>query len=526
MGHMKQSHALLLALTVVLAIGASARVGARPPEPVTSHTGDLLVNPTFELTGDQTEFAAQVDPYSGEEAGQLRLADGWTPWYYNVHECPANDPTCDPLSYNRRPEFKRESSSGRARSGDSAQKMFTSWGTHLAGFSQSVEVPPDSWVRFSAWVWVWSSHRDVPEHSFLPGDYGVSLGIDPLDGDAWDSASIQWSVPITRYDQWVPLSVTAHITSERISVWTRAAQRYPVEHNDSYWDDASLVVLDGPPEPTPTPTVTRTPAPTPDATPIGYAPKGCSLWETLWIDAFSTNGAAGWASDPIEGGGIDLSAGTLWLRNTQARAEAFPVAWLTRPWPEGELRLSFRFAFDAHSAYGTTIGVGSEPYTGERTLAGAPDPYGIEDILRIHHRAGPEPRFGVDLLGEAVWEGIPGDSGWHLVSLVLSERAYTVFVDGDEMGRATSHWRPASMYVGNPVIVWQKGTWTQVAIDDVRLETCTNAQWIPLVAQSDDVIAPTVTPSPTINPTPSATADAPRDPVGPPPALGPKGVWH
>ena len=527
MEHMNLRYSLLLGLVVILTIGAFGGVRALPPESVTSDTGDFLANPGFELMDDQAEFEAQVDPYSGEEAGQLRLADGWKLWYHNVHECPPHDPTCNPLSYNRRPEFKREAGSGRVRSGDSAQKMFTSWGTHLAGFSQSVEVPPDNWVRFSSWVWVWSSHRDVPDHSFLPGDYGVSLGIDPLGGDEWDSTSIQWSVPITRYDQWTPIEVTAHITAEHISVWTRASQRHPVEHNDSYWDDASLVVLDGPPEPTPSPTVTGTPAPTPGPTPIGYSPRQCSLWEPLWIDDFAS-GTTGWEWEPAKG--VDLNDDTLWLLNTQSRAEAFPVAWLTRPWPAGDMRLSFRFAFDTHSAYGTTVGVGSTPYSGARSLAGAPNPYGIEDILRIHHRTGPEPRFHLDLLGGQVWSGTPGDSGWHALSLELSELTYTVCVDGDEVGSATSYWRPSSLYLGNPVIVWQKGTWTQVAIDDVRLETCANARWVPIVVQSDVVIAPTRTPSPKITPTaspspsPSATADGPRDPVGPPPAAGQKSV--
>ena len=149
----------------------------RPTEP----SDNLLINPDFE--GNYRRSADPHDPSAGPQ-DQLKLPEGWYPWYDNVPVCPPADPGCNPDSYNRRPEWKRWDENDypgplRARSRPAPQMMFNWSATHTAGFYQQASVPPGSWVTFSIWVQVWSNLIDDPHESTLPGDYVVSVGLDP-----------------------------------------------------------------------------------------------------------------------------------------------------------------------------------------------------------------------------------------------------------------------------------------------------------------------------------------------------------
>lgn len=477
---------LLVVMLSVAAVGPLSGWSAHA-SPMHDAATNLLVNGDFEGA-----FSYRHDPYTGIWAGELEVANGWAVWYNNDQRCPDYDPTCNPLSYNRRPEYKPEQGTARVRSGAKAHKFFTTYGTHEAGLYQVVEVEPRSWVRFSAWVWTWSSQKDIPNHSFQSGLYAASLGIDPTGGDDWTSDSIIWGEPVVRHDQWVHLTLDAYTESGEVSVWIRGTQRRPVKHNDSYWDDAELTVLSAPPAPTATPTATPTNAPTPAATPTGYVPGECGSWNTLWLDDFDAGLVEGWDYDPARGT-VAIESGALWLRNGAGAAEAFPIAWVDRDWPLiADIKLSFRFAFATPTAYGSTIGVGSAPYDGERSLANDPAPYGIENIMSIHHRT---TSFAVKLLGQTVWTGIPGDTNWHAVQLERRETTFILSIDGVERGRAVSYWRPRSLYLGNPVIVWDTGRWSEVGIDDVRLEQCeVRMMRLPLIERQHAWVAPTVPP--------------------------------
>ena len=462
--------------------------------------------------GMEGTFSYRHDPYTGIWAGELEVADGWELWYDNRQQCPPDQPDCNPLSYNRRPEYKPERGTARVRTGQASQKFFTTYGTHTAGLYQVLEVPPGSWVRFSIWVWVWSSNRDNPQYSFVPGAYHVSVGLDPEGGDDWRSERIQWTTPEVAYDQWVPLEIEGYTASGQISVWTQGAPLYPVKHNDSYWDDARLVVLPGTPDPTPTPSPTATPYPTPAATPPGGEPPPCSIWRPAWSASFAAD-LADWHWDAGLGRVVPLGSQLL-LTNRETPADAFALAWLAQPLPAaGDYQLSLRVAFPSATAYGTTVGVGSHPYDGQRTLAGSHDRYGLENILRIHQSTA---HFRIDLLGQTYWHGQPRDSTPHHVTLDVRETpygpiAYTLAVDGVEVGRAVSYWRPQSLYAGNPVVMWHSGYWTEVRLDEVSLLSCINYShaYLPL-ALRDYGVVPTFTPIvPTIPPdtaTPTNTA--------------------
>jgi len=489
---------LVVCLLALVSLGHLATATAStPPWLLVDQPENLLANPGFE-----EEFPARHDPYTGIWAGELGVAEDWDLWYNNDQSCPTYDPNCNPLSYNRRPEYKGEEGTFRVRSGDQGQKFFTTSGTHEAGLFQTVEASPNSWVRFSIHVMAWSSNEDVPQHSFKDGDYAVSIGIDPTGGDDWQSDEIIWGPETTQHDEWVYLTMDAYTESGQVTVWTRGAPVWPVKHNDSYWDDASLIVLNSQPQPTPTDRPTSTPYPTPEPTPEGYEPPACEEWHTIWNDSFDQPALTTWGQDPANGS-VAVENGAMWLRNGASAYEAFPLAWSEHQWPGGgDVRLSFRFAYDNLTGYGSTIGVGSQPYEGERSLAASPDPYGIEDILSIHHNTG---SFGMRLLGNPVWTGTPGDESWHTVQLELRESTYILTVDGVEVGRGVSYWRPRSLYVGNPVIMWIWGKWSEIAVDDVQLEQCAgNSLHLPLVLSEHAMPIP---PTPS-EPTPEVTIPA------------------
>ena len=268
--------------------------------------------------------------------------------------------TCNPASYNVRPEYKGETGTDRVRSGAAAQKFFTNYSTHTAGFYQVVRnVPLHRWVTFSIWVQTWSSDLDDPDYSMMPGQYHTSVGIDPTGGRDWSAKTIRWSKPYVRHDEWVHLQVSAYTESTEITVWARAGQDWPVKHNDSYWDDAALVVTGAPPTPTPTDTPTRTPMPTPEPTPTWYVPPSCWNWTPTWRIDGSRGTDARWGID--QGGGVATPLGdVLTLRNPEhGGTNVFPLAWAKAPWPmRGDLSLSFRLAFSNVTGYGTGIGVG------------------------------------------------------------------------------------------------------------------------------------------------------------------------
>jgi uncharacterized repeat protein (TIGR01451 family) len=233
---------------------------------------NLLTNPGFE-----DGYSERLDPYEPWKGpqGELTIANGWELWYDNREKC--REGLC---CYNYRPEYKPEdgyifTNPQRVRSGRYAQKMFTLYSTHTAGLYQQVAVPEGTEVEFSIWVVVWSSSQDNPHYSTLPGKYWLSVGIDPYGGVDPYSDQIIWSERIEHYDEHVWLSVAAVAQADHVTVFTKAAPEWCVKHNDSYWDDARLII----PlpfnvflplvfkNPTPTPTATSTITPTPTETP-------------------------------------------------------------------------------------------------------------------------------------------------------------------------------------------------------------------------------------------------------------------
>ncbi len=206
------------------------------------------------------------------------LATDWYPWSI------LGDST-----FNREVEYKlitletgsNPDLANHVHSGNHAQQFFTNGGTHTAGFYQRVQVPANSRVMFTIWVQIQTGEnvlfvngRYVSDLTKGGGNYFVQVGIDPTGATpahfgAPLSGTIQWSDPLWDIaawgkdkdgeynDFWTPMSVTAQAQGEWITVYTRGQCKFPTHYNTSFWDDASLTLLQ-PPTSTPAPpTATR-----------------------------------------------------------------------------------------------------------------------------------------------------------------------------------------------------------------------------------------------------------------------------
>jgi len=281
--HGKKSRMLQVLVPVLLAVVALVAPLLESEARLQSQTVNLLLNPGFE------------EGFDLRGAGEVEVANGWFPWWVQ------GTPDQTEIGYLRRPEYKAENARlygyRRIHGGDFAQKYFNTYSTHVAGIYQQVAAHPGYRVTFSIWVQVWSSSRDNPDEIVDHGDYKVSIGIDPTGGVDGSSPNVVWSAPVREYNKWVQLQVTAAARSSTVTVFTRGAPLYRVKHNDSYWDDASVVVQAPPPPPPTRPTSTATPKPTPTPWPT-FTPT--PVTGTICVVVFEDHNGNG-VQDPADG---------------------------------------------------------------------------------------------------------------------------------------------------------------------------------------------------------------------------------
>jgi LysM repeat protein len=131
----------------------------------------------------------------------------------------------------------------RIRSGGNAQKYFTFFSIHDSGMYQQVSgITPGARLRFSVYMQAWSTHSNATTSSGQ-SSMGMQVGIDPIGGLNPFSADVVWSGVQDTYDAWGLYTVEAVARSRTVTVFTRSAPVYPLQHNDIYLDDASLVVV-------------------------------------------------------------------------------------------------------------------------------------------------------------------------------------------------------------------------------------------------------------------------------------------
>jgi hypothetical protein len=192
----------------------------------TPPSGNLIFNPSFE----EGMYHVSMSNF---------IASGWSYWYQGR----AADDTRG--WYLPEPEYGLISDRpGQAHSGSKSQRWFNTWAIHNAGVYQHVKVPPDSWLKFSIWMFDWSSQEDV---------FGVSeafhhkwVGIDPTGGVDPFSANIVWGNEDRTMDVWVQLGVIAQAKGDTVTVFVRETPEYSVKHNDVLLDDAEMVVVPAP----------------------------------------------------------------------------------------------------------------------------------------------------------------------------------------------------------------------------------------------------------------------------------------
>jgi len=252
----------------------------------------LSMLPSTALADCPTQFVA--DPgfedgkYKGETVGTSLsswLAVGWLPWAILGDQ-----------QTNREIEFfvvdstQLREGTYRVHSGRYAQKFFSGYSTHHAGFYQRIPVTPGSRVTFSIWAQISTGQEehtsnDLPISDLKnPGNYRVWAGVDPY-GDtpagfgAPPSQNTVWSNPVldreTRqrddqgheYDAWVYLTISTYAQRDHVTIYTKGQPEFPVKNNSSFWDDACLVV-EAPPTSTPVPTLVPSETPVPTETPL------------------------------------------------------------------------------------------------------------------------------------------------------------------------------------------------------------------------------------------------------------------
>lgn len=190
----------------------------------------------------------------------VQVPQGWVGWWRPPKEDP-NDPSF--YDYPNRcpdgapidcvvwhnPEYRDTAAAPqdppRRLSGDNSLKYFTFYSVHEAGVYQRVYgLQPNQRLRFSIHVQAWSTNDNDAFHSSGQQTMGLRVGIDPYGGDNPWSGNIVWSASTDAYDQWQLLTVEATAQANTLTVFTRSAPVYPLQHNDVYLDEAHLVVLE------------------------------------------------------------------------------------------------------------------------------------------------------------------------------------------------------------------------------------------------------------------------------------------
>ncbi len=163
----------------------------------------------------------------------------------------------------------------RVHSGEQAVEMFTFYRRHDAGLMQVVRgIQPGAVLRLSAYAHAWSNHafdhednpfwsegvgRDIaslePPYPLLNddpqndaiGNFAFTLGVDPAGGVDPYAQSVVWGPPIANYNGHSPVpAVEATAAGDTVTVFLRSVTLWAFKHNNAYFDDVTLEVVDAP----------------------------------------------------------------------------------------------------------------------------------------------------------------------------------------------------------------------------------------------------------------------------------------
>jgi hypothetical protein len=208
-----------------------------------------LANPDLEkVWGRYDDYYVPIPGF-----GNVKVAPYWYP-YWNTNYI-------SETSENKQPEYGPTGLGAgypyRSHSGEWAQQMGSSGGGAFeAGIYQVVRgVQPGDTYSFTMWAhgWTqyWPSESDPADERVSdyqePDGLQFKIGIDPYGGESYTSTQIIWSEKQDPYDEWYQFEVTATAMARQISVWAYAhPTNYLLRWNETFWDDASLQIVESP----------------------------------------------------------------------------------------------------------------------------------------------------------------------------------------------------------------------------------------------------------------------------------------
>lgn len=228
----------------------------------------ILRNGDFEADWSEQEshrclvFPADSQSYE-KDVGNIFTPPGWLVWFRHKEGSWAQPECRDARSRN--PD--------RMHGGDKGFLLFTFSRKHDGGLMQQVTVQQGTRLRFTAWAHAWSNHNDPSQPDRFPHpdesrwsegagnapffalagsvdddnlrNFTFWVGIDPTGGTDPLADSIVWGRGAHIYNAFrrVP-AVEAVAESDTVTVFLRSQTLWPFKHNDAYWDDANLVVVE------------------------------------------------------------------------------------------------------------------------------------------------------------------------------------------------------------------------------------------------------------------------------------------
>jgi hypothetical protein len=177
-----------------------------------------------------------VEGFEGFENANDRVMDGWQTWYFgNGPEYKQANPEVAPF-HRPYPD--------RVHSGNNAQQYFSVFRVHDAGLYRRIEVPPYAVVEVTAWGSAWTSGEDDPKHSDAAQMMNMRVGVASEGGS--DPNAATWGDTFSPLDTWQPAPAVRVTAGESgiIAVFLRSSPYYPVKHNDVYWDDVTVMLVE------------------------------------------------------------------------------------------------------------------------------------------------------------------------------------------------------------------------------------------------------------------------------------------